>query len=36
MPSLGDYVARLAQHPSVAAVIARERIELNTYTPAAA
>jgi glutathione S-transferase len=36
MPSLGDYVARLAQHPNVAAVIARERIELNTSAPAAA
>ena len=36
MPALRDYVARLAQHPGVAAVIARERIELNTYPPAAA
>jgi len=35
MPALRDYVARFAQHPEVAAVIARERIELNTYKPAA-
>lgn len=36
MPALRDYVARFAQHPAVAAVIARERFELNTYKPAAA
>ncbi|MFN7644465.1 MAG: glutathione S-transferase family protein [Burkholderiales bacterium] len=33
MPVLRDYVVRFAQHPEVAAVIARERIELNTYKP---
>jgi glutathione S-transferase len=36
LPALRDYVARLAQHPGVAAVIARERIVLNIYTSTAA
>jgi glutathione S-transferase len=36
LPALRDYVARFAQHPTVASVIARERIELNTFKPAAA
>ena len=35
LPVFRDYVGRLAQHPSVAAVMARERLSLDTYTPPA-
>ena len=34
LPAYRDFVARLAQQPPVAAAIAREGIDLNTYKPA--
>lgn len=34
LPAYRDYVARLAQHPAVAAAMAREKLSLDTYKPA--
>jgi glutathione S-transferase len=36
LPAYRDYVAKLAEQPAVAAAIARERIDLNTFKPAKA
>jgi glutathione S-transferase len=36
LPAYRAYVERLAQQPTVAAAMAREKLELNTYKPAAA
>ena len=36
LPALRAYVERLAQHPTVAAAMAREKLDLNTYKPATA
>ncbi|MEI7445473.1 MAG: glutathione S-transferase family protein [Burkholderiales bacterium] len=34
LPAYRDYVLRLAQHPAVAAAMAREKLSLDTYKPA--
>lgn len=36
LPAYRDFVARVAQQPAIAAAMARERIDLATYKPAAA